>query len=110
MKIVHICLAGLYMDGWGYQDNMIAKYHVLDGNDVTVIANRYVYDKQGNYVRTDKTEETDCNGVKIVRLAQKGNKMLKGPAERVHYVGLYETLRDEKPDVIFVHNPQIMDV
>ena len=109
-KIVHICLAGLYMSGWGYQDNMIAKYHKLEGHDVTVIANRYVYDEKGNYTSTDKTEETDINGVRIVRLAQKGNKQQKGPAERVHYIGLYNTLKDENPDIIFIHNPQIMDV
>ncbi len=109
-KIVHICLAGLYMSGWGYQDNMIAKYHRLEGYDVTVIANRYVYDEKGNYTPTDKTEETDVNGVKIVRLAQKGNKQQKGPAERVHYIGLYDALMDENPDIIFIHNPQIMDV
>ena len=59
MKIVHICLAGLYMSGWGYQDNMIAKYHMLDGASVTVIANKYVYDKEGNYVRTDASTEYD---------------------------------------------------
>ena len=98
------------MSGWGYQDNMIAKYHKLEGHDVTVIANRYVYDEKGNYTPTDKTEETDVNGVKIVRLAQKGNKQQKGPAERVHYIGLYDALTDENPDIIFIHNPQIMDV
>lgn len=110
MKIVHICLAGLYMSGWGYQDNLIAKYQKLEGHDVTVIANRYVYDEKGNYTPTDKIVEIDVNGVKIVRLAQKGDKQQKGPAERVHYIGLYETLENEKPDTIFIHNPQIMDV
>lgn len=98
------------MSGWAYQDNMIAKYNVLDGHEVTVIANQYVYDKKGNYIRTDKTEEIDCNGVKILRLAQIGDKMLKGPAERVHYKGLYEALVKGCPDIIFLHNPQIMDV
>ena len=97
------------MSGWGYQDNMIAKYHMLDGASVTVIANKYVYDKEGNYVRTDASTEYDENGVKIVRLDQIGDKQLKGPAERVHYKGLYECLTDEKPDIIFLHNPQIMD-
>ncbi|MGN0347436.1 MAG: glycosyltransferase family 4 protein [Lachnospiraceae bacterium] len=109
MKIVHICLSGLYMDGWGYQDNMIAKYHVLAGHEVTVIANRFVYDEKGEYVRTDKTRETDCNGVNIVRLESKDGRMQHGPAERVHYVGLYETLQQIGPDIIFLHNPQIMD-
>lgn len=109
MKIVHICLSGLYMDGWGYQDNLIAKYHRQFGHDVTVIANRWVYDKEGNYTRTDKREEVDCNGVKIIRIATKGDKELTGPGQLVHYIGLYETLRQVVPDIIFLHNPQILD-
>lgn len=110
MNIVHICLSGLYMDGWGYQDNMLAKYHRRAGHKVSVIANRYVYDEKGNYKRIDVNKETDRNDVDIYRLKQKGNKQLKGPAERVHYEGLYETLCETAPDVIFLHNPQIMDV
>lgn len=110
MKIVHICLSGLYMDGWGYQDNMLAKYHRRAGHDVSVIANQYVYDEKGNYKKRDDVNlETDCNDVKIYRLSQIGNKTLQGPAERVHYKGLYETLNALAPDVIFLHNPQIMD-
>lgn len=114
MKIVHICLSGLYMDGWGYQDNMLAKYHQLAGHDVYVIANEYMYDHEGNYVKIDGKEyvqpEVDCNGVRVIRLPLKGNKVLTGPAQRVHYEGLYIQLTKIKPDVIFLHNPQILDV
>lgn len=109
MKITHICLSGLYMSGWGYQDNLIVKYQLLDGHDLSVIANRYVYDQEGNYIPTDKIEEIDENGAKIYRLEQIGKKRLMGPAERVHYKGLYETLIKLNPDIIFLHNPQIMD-
>lgn len=112
MKIVHICLSGLYMDGWGYQDNMLAKYHRQQGNEVYVIANRYVYDEEGNYtdISSDKYFEIDCNDVKVIRLEQKGHKKLKGPAERVHYKHLYTELSKISPDIVFLHNPQIMDV
>ena len=111
MKIVHICLSGLYMDGWGYQDNMIAKYHVIEGHDVTVIANKYTYDHEGNYVKIGAVSdnETDCNGVKIVRLDVKNDTPLTGPAMRIHYIGLFDALCDISPEVIFLHNPQIMD-
>lgn len=114
MKIVHICLSGLYMDGWGYQDNLLAKYHVLDGHDVTVIANEYMYDHEGNYVKIDGDKycqpDIDCNGVKVVRLTAVGDKPVTGPAQRVHYIGLYDALKKIAPDIIFLHNPQILDV
>ena len=88
MKIVHICLSGLYMDGWGYQDNMLAKYHKKAGHDVYVIANEFMYDKEGNYVKIDGDKyiqpDTDVNGVKVVRLKlADANRMLSGPADRV---------------------------
>lgn len=102
------------MDGWGYQDNLLAKYHVLDGHDVIVIANEYMYDHEGNYVKIDGDKycqpDIDCNGVKVVRLAAKGDKPVTGPAQRVHYVGLYDALVSVTPDIIFLHNPQILDV
>lgn len=102
------------MDGWGYQDNLLAKYHVLDGHDVTVIANEYMYDHEGNYVKIDGDKycqpNIDCNGVRVVRLAIRGDKPVTGPAQRVHYVGLYDTLVSVTPDIIFLHNPQILDV
>lgn len=108
MKIVHICLAGLFMDGWGYQDNMIAKYHVSFGYDVTVITNQWVYDHEGNYVKTDKKEEVDRWGVKIVRIPIKHDKPYTYKLKR--YVGLYENIRKIEPDIIFLHSSQVMDV
>lgn len=108
MNITHICLAGLFMDGWGYQDNLIAKYHVSFGYDVTVITNRWVYDHEGNYVKTEKETETDRYGVKIVRIPIRGDKPYTYKLK--HYIGLYETLCKTKPDVIFLHSTQIMDV
>lgn len=108
MKILHICLAGLFMDGWGYQDNMIAKYHVSFGYDVTVITNQWVFDENSNYVKTDKKQETDRWGVKIIRLPIKGDKPYTYKFKR--YVGLYDSIVKIQPDIIFLHSSQIMDV
>lgn len=96
------------MDGWGYQDNMIAKYHVSFGYDVTVITNQWVYDQEGNYVKTDKTEEVDRWGVKIVRIPIKHDKPYVSKLKQ--YVGLYENIKKIQPDVIFLHSSQIRDV
>lgn len=108
MKIIHICLAGLFMDGWGYQDNMIAKYHVSFGYDVTVITNQWVYDEEGNYVKTDKEKEVDRYGVKIIRIPIKNDKPYTYKLKK--YVGLYENIKKIEPDVIFLHSSQIRDV
>lgn len=107
MKIVYICLCGLYMDGWGYQDNLLAKYHVSFGHEVTVITSDWVYSHEGDYIRTDKREETDRNGVKIRRISIKGNHNFTYKVKR--YIGLYEKLEEENPDIIFMHSSQFLD-
>ena len=41
MKIVHVCLSAPYVDGWGYQENLLPEYlqkngvenHVITSND-----------------------------------------------------------------------------
>lgn len=108
MKIVHVCLAQpYYNDYWGYQENIIPKYQKKDGHDVTVITSVLRYDVKGSngfrevnpgsYVLTD--------GVKVVRIPYKRSPLNK----RLRmYVGLYEKLCAEKPEIIFVHGCQSM--
>lgn len=45
MRIVHICLQAPYNDYWGYQDNLLPKYHRKSGHDVTVITTSTIYVK-----------------------------------------------------------------
>ncbi len=107
MKIVYVCLCGLYMDGWGYQDNLLAKYHMSFGHQVTVITSDWVYSHEGEYIRTDQREEMDHNGVKIRRISIRGNHNFTYKLKR--YIGLYEKLEEEAPDLIFVHSSQFLD-
>lgn len=109
-RIVHICLTGVYVSGWGYQENLLAKYQKLEGNEVFVLANKYARNDKGQYFRIETDEETDENGVKIIRLNQVGSKQISGPAQIVRYKGIEETLEKIKPDIIFIHNPQLMNV
>ena len=107
-KIVHLCLGNFFMDGASYQENMLTKYHVKMGYDVTVIAGLLSYGPDGKGIILDgpKTYQ-DPNGMKIVRLAyaspfKYGHFMMK-------YVGVREALETEKPDIIFCHNLQFGD-
>ena len=38
MKIVHICISAPYIDGWGYQENLLPKYLQQAGIQNAVIA------------------------------------------------------------------------
>lgn len=97
MKIVHICLAAPYVDGWGYQENLLPKYLANNGvNSVVITSNilpDYLNNKQvatGSYV---------YEGVKVIRLRSK-----RFGSSLTYAKGLHEVLEQEKPDAIFHHN------
>lgn len=108
MKILHLCLGNFFMDGASYQENMLTKYHVKMGYEVTVIAGLLSYGPDGKGIILDGPKTYyDPNGMKIVRLAyanpfKYGFFMMK-------YEGLMPALEAENPDIIFCHNLQFGD-
>ncbi|SKA09587.1 glycosyltransferase family 4 protein [Selenihalanaerobacter shriftii] len=109
MKIVHLCLASFYIDDFGYQENMIPKYHKKAGHDVTVIASMQTFDDKGEltYLEEEKTYYNKY-GVKIIRLNYK-NKMFYNRILR-YYHDVFKILSNEKPDIIFIHGLQFCDI
>ena len=107
MKIVHICLCGVYTEGWGYQENLLSKYHSKMGNTVTVVANTLTYNGFGKTIETQDTDYVNENKVKVIRLKEKARKPLR---KFQRYPDLYNTLTEEKPDVLFVHGCQFLDI
>lgn len=108
MKILHLCLSAFFIDNYSYQENMLAKYHVKQGHDVTVIASLFTFNKEGkgDYY-SEPCNYQDQNGFKVIRLAYKKpvrwNKLFR------HYIGFRENLENVNPDVIFVHNASFGD-
>lgn len=111
MKIVHLCLSSFFIDGYSYQENMLAKYHVKMGYAVTVIASLISFGKDGKRcVLEAPSEYVNEDGVKVIRLAYK-NDWLKRFNERLRrYEGMVDALCHEEPDIIFVHGTSFMDV
>lgn len=107
-KVVNICLYGPVTDGWSYQDNLLPKYQKENGNDVTVITSKWIWNSDGKLVKTDKKDYYNEYGVHTVRLDIKGDKALTSKFKRFN--GLYSQLEKEKPDIIFVHCFQFLDI
>lgn len=107
-KIVNVCLYGPVTDGWSYQDNLLPKYQKKNGNDVTVITSKWVWNESGSLVKTDKIDYYNEYGIHTIRLEIEGDKPLSAKFKK--FVGFYEILEKEKPDIIFVHCFQFLDV
>ena len=108
MKIIHICLSAFYIDNYSYQENLLAKHHVKQGHDVTVIASLFTFDEKGRgtYLK-HAARYQDKAGYNVIRLAYK--KPIKWNKIFRHYVGLAHELDTLNPDIIFLHNASFGD-
>ena len=104
MKIVHI--EDFFHPEAGYQINILPKYMVRAGHEVTIITSEA--DKAAKqltgFFGTDGIAEKDFTytrdyGVKIIRLPLRA--FISGRA--VFTSALYRTIENEKPDVLFIH-------
>lgn len=108
MKILHLCLGNFFIDNYSYQENMLTKYHVKMGHDVTVIASLFTFGKDGKGTMLPRpTEYEDDNGVHVIRLAYKTPQKVYRILRR--YVGLAEAIERVHPDIIFSHNVSYAD-
>lgn len=109
-KIVHLCLGNFFIDGYSYQENLLPKYHVKLGFEVTVIASLISFDSHGKFcLLEEKPEYFDENGFKVIRLPYKKYPLFKLNKLMRFYSGTYEHIEKEKPDIIFVHNTTFGD-
>lgn len=101
MKIVHIAPTSPYNDYWGYQDNLLPKYHTKAGHQVTLIVSDSTHADKG----ITKTECADYylnDGTRVIRLKKKEyfNRILTNLNAKLE---VYPLLEEIKPDFIFFH-------
>ena len=107
MHIVHTVLAGLMTDGASYQENLLPKYHRRLGHTVTVIALQWSMQADGTPGPDRREPYFNTDDVKVIRLPMRGREDYRRKLRRVR--GLYDALRREKPDILFVHGCQFLD-
>lgn len=103
MRILHICLSGNYIDGWGYQDNLLPQYLSIVGTENVVVASENHFP---SYLPVAKIEEIKAKGVEY---GFEGVRVLriptKNPTESLAFApSLYKTICKVAPDVIFHHD------
>lgn len=104
MRILHLCLACFYIDGYNYQENVLPRIAKEKGNEVMIIASTETYIdnvrighvKPGRYV-------TEYN-VPIIRLPYKKIINTWFSSKIREYKGLYEEIEAFNPKLIFSHD------
>ncbi|MDH4980682.1 glycosyltransferase family 4 protein [Hyphomicrobium sp. D-2] len=110
MRIAHVCLSNFYIDGFGYQENILPKIHKLMGHDVVIIASTesYVNKTQLSYV--DPGSYINEHGIWVHRLPYSRYVPQLAQAKIRAYEGLLERLESFQPEVIFIHDVQFWDL
>ncbi len=110
MKILHICLGNYFVDNYTYQENLLTKYHKKMGCEVEVIASLETFDTDGNtsYLKEANTYYNE-NDIKVTRLKYFGLAGFLSKKFKM-FVGLYRAIAHAKPDIIFIHNCQFLDI
>ncbi len=103
MKIVHVSISAPFIDTWGYQENLLARYLqeagvqnyiVASCNDFPAYLRQEVIDK----IKA-KGNRYDLNGILVWRILTK-----KVSTSMVVTKGLRKVLEEINPDAIFHHN------
>lgn len=109
MKILHLCLGNYFIDGYGYQENNLTKQHKRMGYDVEVIASIQTYDANGQVAYTEQLGSyINQDQVTVTRIPYLINNKICHLFKI--YRGVYKELERCKPDIIFVHNFQFLDI
>lgn len=108
MRIVHICLAGPFSEGYSYQENLLTKYQVLMGHEVFVITAKWSLDSNASISKTYKSNYFNEDRVKIFRMEMKGKDNY---SKKLKIFEDYSKLLNEiEPEIIFVHGSQFLDI
>ena len=108
MKILHVCLATNYTEGYGYQENILPYFHKKDGHDVVIFASNMMFDKNFQFTKRPAGEYFNAQNLKVKILE-------KTPHTKLWFLkpdfrGLYDCIEKEFPDIIFVHGPQFVSL
>lgn len=109
MRIVHLCLGSFFPDNYSYQENMLPKFHKQQGNHVEVIASLATFDENGKptYMEHGGTYQNEYD-IKVTRLEYR--KPLKIYHRMKRYIGTYAALEAAKPEILFIHGCQFIDM
>ena len=109
MTITHLCLGCFFPDGYSYQENMLPKYHKLQGHSVYVIASLQTFDENGHVAyMSGASKYTNENDVQVIRLDYRSPVKVYKKLKR--FIGTYKAIEDTNPDILFIHGCQFLDI
>jgi 1,2-diacylglycerol 3-alpha-glucosyltransferase len=110
MRILHCCLAAFYIDGYSYQENILPREHKKIGHEVMILASTETFIDNNVLGYIEPKSYMNEDDIKVTRLAYK--KILPHSIMKKLrvYKGTEEVLYEFKPEIIFLHDLQFLDI
>ncbi len=103
MKVAHICLSNLYIDGRAYQENELVRQHVTDGHETLVIASTETHASTGKICYVEPSDYIGTEGARVIRLPySRFLPHMLATKLRMHS-GVKRLLYDFSPDAMLHH-------
>ena len=68
MKVLHLCLSAFYIDGYGYQENILPRMHKKLGHDVLIVASTETYIDNMNLGYIESRNYVNEDGIPVHRI------------------------------------------
>ena len=104
MRILHLCLANYYIDGYNYQENVLTRINKEDGHEVRIIASTETFKDNLTMTYVEPSEYVTEFGVPIQRIPYVKIGTHFSTVKIRKYVGLYDEIVKFAPDVILSHD------
>ncbi len=103
MKILHVIFSCFYIEGLGYQENLMPLYQKKQGHDVYILTSTFPNSYLGSEKFSGLTEYTNDAGLKVKILKRNYTNIFWKKFNFNKYENTYDSINDIKPDVIFIH-------
>ena len=102
-KIVHVMISNFYIEGAGYQENLLPRAHKRMGYDVTIITSQFCFNSKNEKGKREACTYINNDGIKVIILEDNVRYPIISHFQPCCN-GIVDTLKLENPDIIFMHN------
>lgn len=101
-------ISAFYIEGAGYQENLLPRAHKRMGMDVTIITSQYCFNSKNKVASRPAGTYINNDGIKVIVLEDNKRLPFISPFQN-KCKNVKKTLVEEVPDLIFMHNIEYMD-
>lgn len=101
-------ISAFYIEGAGYQENLLPRAHKRMGMDVTIITSQFCFNSKNQVGSRPAGTYINNDGIKVIVLEDNKRLPFISPFQN-KCKNVKKTLVEEAPDLIFMHNIEYMD-